>query len=406
MYWLKQLPVQLALSMLLAFFLGHTVPLTGVVLFYTLSRVLIDLLLFALPVIVFSLMLRALLQGEGRSIWMIFLLFAGITLSNFTALLFGYGMGVSFLPMLSFEGAPEFTQITKSSVHPLFTLPLPHLIETNVAMFLGIAIGFFTHFIPKQHALRKNIESLSSSMNTWVSFFLSSCFIPMLPFYVFGFCLKLSYDKTLIMLVSQYGKVFFINLLLVASYLSLLYLIGSSGSIRKMLNNIRAMLPAGMTGFSTMSSAVTMPVTLECVTEITASKDLSQLVVPATANIHMLGDDITITVMALTLMSIFGMPWPDLAAFIPYAFAFSIAKLSCVGVPGASVFVVLPVLQSYFGFTPEMITIVTTLYVLQDAFGTAMNVMGNGAFSLVLQRFLTSIGMQEAAPQIEEYANS
>src|ERR1700722_76604 len=108
MYWLRQLPVQLALSMVLAFFLGQWIPLTGVVLFYTFSRVLIDVLLFALPLIVFSLMLRALLQGEGRSIWLIGLTFIGITASNMTAILFAYGMGHLALPMLSFEGVPDF----------------------------------------------------------------------------------------------------------------------------------------------------------------------------------------------------------------------------------------------------------------------------------------------------------
>lgn len=397
MYWLKQLPVQLALSMMLAFFLGQWIPQPGVVLFYTFSRALIDVLLFVLPVIVFSLMLRALLQGEGRSIWLIVLLFVGITASNVIALLFAYGMGLIFLPMLSFEAAPDFAKLTHTAIHPLFTLPLPIWLETNMAMFLGIAVGFLTHFLPQKTPLRDQIEQLSSRLNTCVSYFLNSCFIPMLPFYVFGFCLKLSYDKTLIMLLTQYGKVFLVNFLLVGSYLLLLYLIGAGGCLRTTLQYVRTMLPAGMTGFSTMSSAVTMPITLQCVTETTRSKHFAQLVVPATANVHMLGDDITLTVMVMALMSLFGMPWPDLLTFLPFAFAFSIAKLSCVGVPGASVFVILPVVQAYLGFTPEMITLVTTLYVLQDAFGTASNVMGNGAFALVLQRGLVRLGLKEVA---------
>lgn len=407
---LRQLPFQLALSMLLAFFLGGWIPLPGVVLFYTLSRVLIDLLLFALPLVVFSLMLRALLQGERRSLRLIVLLFVGITVSNCIALLFAYGMGKLFLPMLVFESAPDLAQFTQTAVHPLFKLPLPVWLETNVAMFLGILVGFLAHFLPSTSLIKTRIQQLSFYLNRGVSYFLSSCFIPMLPFYVFGFCLKLSFDKTLFTLLSQYGKVFFINFVLVTSYLLLLYFIGVGGNIRKMFSALRMMLPAGMTGFSTMSSAVTMPVTLQCVTETTRSKNYAELVVPTTANVHMLGDDITITIMVMMLMSLFGMPWPDLLTFIPFAVAFSIAKLSCVGVPGASVFVVLPVMQAYLGFTPEMISLVTTLYVLQDAFGTASNVIGNGGFALVLQRVLVRMGVtevagsDEAAKETEEYA--
>ena len=396
---LKQLPVQLALSMLLAFFLGPWIPQEGVVLFYTLSHALIDVLLFTLPFIVFSLMLRALLQGEGRrSLYLIGLLFAGVTASNFIALLFAYGIGLLVLPALSFEGgASDFAQLTHSIISPAFTLPLPYFMETNVAMVLGIVIGALTHFLPPTATLKMRIERLSVSMNDWVAYFLSSWFIPLLPFYVFGFCLKLSFDKTLITLVTQYGKVFFLNFLLVGSYLFVLYLIGTGGRLRKALQAVQTMIPAGMMGFSTMSSAVTMPVTLQCVTKTTRSKQFAELVIPATANIHMLSDDITITMMVMTLMSLFGMPWPDLATFIPFAFAFSCAKLSCVGVPGASVLVILPVVQAYMGFTPEMITLVTTLYILQDACGTAMNVMGNGAFALVLQRGLARIGFFQRA---------
>ncbi|MDP5370572.1 MAG: dicarboxylate/amino acid:cation symporter, partial [Pseudomonadota bacterium] len=217
---------------------------------------------------------------------------------------------------------------------------------------------------------------------------LSKIFIPLLPIYVFGFCLKLSYDDALAHLFQQYGKVFFLSLSLVALYISALYLVASHANMRKAISYIKIMLPAGLTGFSTMSSAATMPVTLRCTQATTQDKNFTDLVIPSTANIHMLGDDLVILMMAMALLSIFGMPWPDFTTFTQFAFAFSMAKLSCVGIPGASVFVVLPVLQTYLGFSPEMISVLTTLYVLQDPFGTAANVMGNGAFALMLHSSL------------------
>ena len=149
------------------------------------------------------------------------------------------------------------------------------------------------------------------------------------------------------------------------------------------------MAPAGLTGFSTMSSAMTMPVTLTCTEETTKDRHFTDLIIPSTANIHMLGDDLTIVMTALSLLAISGHSHPDLLTFIPFVLAFCLAKLSCVGIPGASVLVVLPVLQNFLGFTPEMISVLTTIYILQDSFGTAANVMGNGAFALLIQRIIS-----------------
>jgi Na+/H+-dicarboxylate symporter len=217
---------------------------------------------------------------------------------------------------------------------------------------------------------------------------LNRVFIPLLPIYVFGFCLKLSYDASLQQLFTAYGKVFLLSMLLVVGYISFLYFCASGD---RALGNIKRMMPAGLTGFSTMSSAATMPVTISCSEATTKDPEMTRLVIPTTANIHMLGDDLTIVMTAMTLLTMFGMPLPDFATFCLFASAFCVAKLSCVGVPGASVLVVLPVLQNYLHFSPEMITLLTTIYILQDSFGTAANVMGNGAFVLLLQRLSRAV---------------
>ena len=110
--------------------------------------------------------------------------------------------------------------------------------------------------------------------------------------------------------------------------------------------------------------------------------DLARLLVPATGNIHMVGDCLTVTIAALALTMIFGKPWPDAGQFFSFSIGFLVARLSGVGVPAGSLLVVLPVIERSFGFSPEMISLLTTIYVLQDSFGTASNVMGNGAFAL------------------------
>jgi Na+/H+-dicarboxylate symporter len=81
-----------------------------------------------------------------------------------------------------------------------------------------------------------------------------------------------------------------------------------------------------------------------------------------------------------------GAPMPSFVEFIPYVIGFCIAKLACVGIAGASLLVVLPVLKEHLGFSSEMVSLITTLYVLHDPFGTFHNVMGNGAFALFVEK--------------------
>jgi Na+/H+-dicarboxylate symporter len=268
---------------------------------------------------------------------------------------------------------------------------LPQYIGVEKAMLLGMLLGIGANLLPKANASKIVITRLAIILSNLVSKFLSSIFIPLLPIYVFGFCLKLSFDHALIHLFYQYGQIFLFSLVIVLVYLVALYIIGAGGNFKLAISNIKMMLPAGLTAFSTMSSAATMPLTLSCAEKIAEDKNFVDLTIPSTANIHMLGDDLTIVITSMTLLSVFGMSWPDLSHFIPFAFAFSLAKLSCVGIPGASVLVILPVLQGYLGFTPEMISILTIIYTLQDPFGTAANVMGNGAFAVLLEKIFKRI---------------
>ena len=366
--------------------MGEKLGLDSVCFFYTISSCFIEILMFILPLIVFSFILRALVNLERGSLTLLLLIFLGVTISNCLALTTAYLFGKATLSFVGLCLSPDFAAKFSSSVSVLFSFNFPQIVATEQALLGGVICGLALNILNQKNQFRKTMKDSSIWLSDKISLFLSKIFIPLLPIYVFGFCLKLSYDDALIHLFHQYGKVFLLSMSLVVIYIFSLYLVGSMGNVSKALSSLKTMLPAGLTGFSTMSSAATMPVTLKCTEINTQDKNFTDLVIPSTANIHMLGDDLTIIMIAMTLLSIFGMPWPDFVAFIPFALAFSVAKLSCVGIPGASVLVILPVLQNYLGFTPEMLSILTTIYVLQDPFGTAANVMGNGAFALIVRK--------------------
>lgn len=382
---IASLPIQLLIAIITAFLLGSVLNSYTVMLVYTASSWFIEILLFILPLMVFSFIFSSTATNNQQSVKTILLIFAAILASNAIALYISYFFSLLTLPAIGIDYAPEFfTTEVGTAIRPLFRLNLPSILSTDKAMLLAVATGFLINFSP--HSVKTLVIKGVSFLSRAISFFLYRIFIPLLPLYVFGFCLKLSHENALPKLFQSYGKVFLLSMFLMISYVLLLYLIGAGGNLKKVWSYLKSMLPAGITGFSTMSSAATMPVTLKCAKEITQDHSLSDLIIPTTSNIHMLGDDLTIVMAAMTLMTMFGMPTPDLLTFTYFAGAFCIAKLSCVGIPGASVLVVLPVLQNYLGFSPEMITVLTTIYILQDCFGTAANVMGNGAFALIVQR--------------------
>jgi len=389
--YLKQLPIQLIISIVASLILGQVLGELIISIFYTISSCLIQVLLFILPIMVFGFIFKALVNIKHGSFLLIALIFVGVTLSNCIALTVAYLFGKTFLPFLGLTFSSDFATNFSSKIVPFVTFNLMPIIKTEKALLLGIISGCMINVLNESNPLKKLGTIGAMYLVEAVSFFLQKIFIPLLPLYVFGFCLKLSYDKVLITLFEQYGKVFFLSMILVVAYICILYILGAAGNLKKAKKDMKAMLPAGLTAFSTMSSAATMPVTLQCTEKTTKDPDLSNLIIPSTANIHMLGDDLTIVITAMSLLSIFGLPWPSPVQFLPFCLSFSIAKLSCVGVPGASVLVILPVLQQHLGFTPVMISILTTIYTLQDSFGTAANVMGNGAFALIIQRILACI---------------
>jgi Na+/H+-dicarboxylate symporter len=387
----KNLPVQLVCSILLASALSKTLTPVWIRYFYTISTLFVDLLMMALPIIVFIYILAAIVGMDRRSPWMIGLIFGAVTLSNATALFLAYVVGQITLPFFTLPDSSHLIHQLQSTITPLFCIHSPITIGTDKAMLAGIILGLLTLLMSHTRSISFFIKKTSFKMRDLITALLQRFFIPLLPFYVFGFSLKMACEGSLHFLVTTYAQVFLLSLTVVIVYLALLFLLAANGRLNQALKFVRTALPAGITGFSTMSSAVTMPVTLDCARQNLRDEHFPELIVPATANIHMLGDDLTIVLTALSLLLMNGQALPDLAAFLPFAGAFCIAKLSCVGIPGASVLVVLPVLQHYLGFSPEMISMLTTIYILQDPMGTAANVMGNSAFVLILKKLSTKI---------------
>ena len=56
------------------------------------------------------------------------------------------------------------------------------------------------------------------------------------------------------------------------------------------------------------------------------------------------------------------------------------------GVPGGAVMAALGLLESMLHFDQNLLSLMIALYLAQDSFGTACNVTGDGALSLIVNR--------------------
>jgi Na+/H+-dicarboxylate symporter len=175
--------------------------------------------------------------------------------------------------------------------------------------------------------------------------------------------------------------------MLYITYLTGLYCIVAKFNLKQAYIYFRNTLPSGIMGFTTMSSIITMPITLRAAEKNTQNPAVAETVIPFTVNIHMIGDSLAIPIMAMAILFSFGHPLPAFEQYLFFACYFVLCRLAVAAVPGGGILVVLPILESYLGFSPEMSALITTLFVLFDPFATAVNVIGNGGFAILVSQF-------------------
>lgn len=336
-----------------------------------------------LPFIIFSYLFAALLSFERQGVWMVMIVVGCVIFSNALSVLIPYGVAPFILPLLPLhplEALPD----TQSLIQPLWALPFSNPLSAQNMMIGGLVSGLIAAFF-KSAALKK----IAFSLRDGATHLLQKAFIPFIPLYVLGFVLKLNREGSLYFLMTSYAPVFLTSCALITLYILFLYALAAGFQRKIALTYLKEMLPAGLTAFSTMSSAATLPITLKATEKNLKSRAYADFVIPLTANIHLLGDGINIALTCLALRMMTGQPFPDLSAYLVFTVFYCLTKFSAAGVPGGGVLVILPVAQAYLGLSPEMATLLFTIYVLQDPLITAANVMGNGAFALITGRFFS-----------------
>lgn len=145
---------------------------------------------------------------------------------------------------------------------------------------------------------------------------------------------------------------------------------------------LQGMLPAIMFAFSSSSSVGTLPINMECVENMGASKEVSSFVLPLGATINMDGTAIYQGVCAIFIASCYGihLTLPQMLTMILTA---TLASIGTAGVPGAGMVMLAMVLTSV-GLPVDGIALVAGVDRIFDMGRTVVNITGDASCCIIV----------------------
>ena len=298
--------------------------------------------------------------------------------------------GFAILPHLSIDpnvdGLKELPDV-------IFQLQIPPIMSVMTALFFSVTVGLAAVW---NHAtLTTNIlEEFQKIVLSIVTKFL----IPVLPLLIGTTFCTLAYEGS----ITKQLPIFLIIIVIVMAghylWLTLLYGIASVYSGRNGMNVIKNYGPAYMTAVGTMSSAATLSVALQCArkSEPTLRDDLVNFGIPLFANIHLCGSVMTETFFVMAVSKMLYGEFPSVGKMILFCLLLGVFAIGAPGVPGGTVMASLGLITGVLGFDESGTALMLTIFALQDSFGTACNVTGDGALTLILTGYAEKHGIKEA----------
>ena len=117
--------------------------------------------------------------------------------------------------------------------------------------------------------------------------------------------------------------------------------------------------------------------------------------IPLFANIHLCGSVLTEVFFVMTVSQVLYGKLPSVGTMVLFCILLGIFAIGAPGVPGGTVMASLGLIISVVGFDDTGTALMLTIFALQDSFGTACNVTGDGALTLMLTGYAKKHGIEE-----------
>jgi len=318
---------------------------------------------------------------------------AGLTISYLSAVgaaSMAYMAGLLIIPHMS---VPTSLESLRQLPEAAFQMNIPPIMSVMTALVTAIVLGV-TALATKATAIEKALFEFENMMMMVVK----KMVIPVLPLFIATTFAGLAYQGTLTQQLPVFLKVVLLALLGHGIWLVVLYSIAGAISGKNPYEVIRHYGPAYLTAVGTMSSAATLPVALSCARK---SKVLSQetvdFMIPMGSTIHLCGSVLTETFFCMVISLMLYGSLPSFGTMTMFIILFGIFAVGAPGVPGGTVMASMGIVVGVLGFDPAGVALLLAVFALQDSFGTACNVTGDGAITLMLEGLFNKNGELSAA---------
>ena len=174
---------------------------------------------------------------------------------------------------------------------------------------------------------------------------------------------------------------------MIGHYIWLAVLYGAAGiySGENPMEVLKHYGPAYITAVGTMSSAATLAVALRGAKKSKVLRDdMVDFGIPLFANIHLCGSVLTEVFFVMIVSKVLYNELPSLGTMILFCVLLAVFAIGAPGVPGGTVMASLGLIISVIGFGDDGTGLMLAIFAIQDSFGTACNVTGDGALTLML----------------------
>ncbi|MCC2163634.1 dicarboxylate/amino acid:cation symporter [Brotaphodocola catenula] len=383
------LPFKLLLGVILGIIAGQVAGEGLMNIVMTFKYILNQVIVFCVPLIIIGFIAPSITRLGNNASKMLGVAVTIAYVSSLGAALFSMSAGYILIPHLSIvadvEGLKELPDI-------VFKLDIPQIMSVMSALVFSMLLG-----IAATWTKAKVITEVLEEFQKIVLEVVTRVVIPILPIFIaLTFC-ALSYEGTITKQLPVFLQVVIIVMIGHYIWLALLYAVGGAYSGKNPMSVLGNYGPAYITAVGTMSSAATLAVALRCAkkSEPALRDDMVDFGIPLFANIHLCGSVLTEVFFVMTVSKILYGTLPSLGTMILFCALLGVFAIGAPGVPGGTVMASLGLITGVLGFDETGTALMLTIFALQDSFGTACNVTGDGALTMILTGFAERHGIKK-----------
>ena len=391
----KSLPFRLILGVVIGIILGQAANETFMNVIVSLRYILSQVINFCVPLIIIGFIAPSITKLGSSASRMLGVALICAYASSVLAALFSMGAGYGLIPHLSIASqAGDLKELPEM----VFQLDIPPVMEVMSALVLSVLIGLAAAWTKAKNTIR-----LLEEFQKMILLIVTKVVIPILPFFIAATFCTLSYEGTITKQLPVFIQVIIIVLIGHYIWLALLYGVAGIYCRTNPLKVLKNYGPAYITAIGTMSSAATMAVALKCAkkSEPALRDDMVDFGIPLFANIHLCGSVLTEVFFVMTVSKILYGSLPDLGTMVLFCFLLGVFAIGAPGVPGGTVMASLGLITGVVGFDETGTALILTIFALQDSFGTACNITGDGALTMILTGYARKHDIKEQKIELE-----